>query len=119
MRGFWNHAVLCLSGLFCFYAAVTPTFLFGQAATASISGRVLDASGAAVPGATVETLMPTGDPRELILDTAKEWPADLIVLGSHGLGGFDRFLMGSVSESVAVHAHCSVEVVRGNNSPKP
>ena len=70
------------------------------------------------PGARVETLMPTGDPRELILDTAKAWPADLIVLGSHGLGGFDRFLMGSVSESVAVHAHCSVEVVRGNESPK-
>lgn len=72
----------------------------------------------AVPGATVEILMPTGDPRELILDTAKAWPADLIVLGSHGLGGFDRFLMGSVSESMAVHAHCSVEVVRRNESPK-
>lgn len=72
----------------------------------------------AVPGASIETLMPTGDPRELILDTAKAWPADLIVLGSHGLGGFDRFLIGSVSESVAVHAHCSVEVVRRNRSPK-
>src|SRR5580698_70221 len=53
MKGFWNYVVLCLSGLFCFYAAVNPTLLFGQAATASISGRVLDASGAAVPGATV------------------------------------------------------------------
>jgi hypothetical protein len=53
MRGFRNHAVLFLSGLFCFYAAVTPTLLFGQAATASVSGRVTDSSGAAVPGATV------------------------------------------------------------------
>ena len=52
MKGFRNHAVLFLSGLFCFYAAVTPTFLFGQA-TASVSGRITDASGAAVPGATV------------------------------------------------------------------
>ncbi len=52
MKGFRNHAVLLLSGLFCFYAAVTPTLLFGQA-TASVAGRITDASGAAVPGATV------------------------------------------------------------------
>jgi nucleotide-binding universal stress UspA family protein len=37
----------------------------------------------------------------------------LIVLGSHGRHGLDRMLMGSVSESVALYAHCSVEVVRG------
>ena len=55
---------------------------------------------------------PIGDPRILLLDLAKEWKADLIVLGSHGRRGMDRILMGSVSESVAVHAHCSVEVVR-------
>ncbi len=53
MRGFRNRAVLLLSSVFCFCAAVTPTLLFGQAATASISGRVTDASDAAVPGATV------------------------------------------------------------------
>jgi nucleotide-binding universal stress UspA family protein len=55
---------------------------------------------------------PVGDPRILLLDLAREWNADLIVLGSHGRRGMDRILMGSVSESVAVHAHCSVEVVR-------
>ena len=54
----------------------------------------------------------SGDPRAIILDTAKTWQADLIVLGSHGRHGLDRFLMGSVAESVAVHAHCSVVVVR-------
>jgi nucleotide-binding universal stress UspA family protein len=53
-----------------------------------------------------------GDPRRIILDTAETWQADLIVLGSHGRHGLDRFLMGSVAESVAVHAHCSVVVVR-------
>jgi nucleotide-binding universal stress UspA family protein len=58
--------------------------------------------------------IPTGDPRNMILDIAEAWPADLIVLGSHGRRGLDRFLMGSVAESVAVHAHCSVEVIRGN-----
>lgn len=56
---------------------------------------------------------PEGDPRVVLLDQAKEWGADLIVLGSHGRRGIDRLLMGSVSESVALHAHCSVEVIRG------
>jgi len=53
MRSFRNHAVLFLCGIFCFWAAVGPTDAFGQAATAAISGRVTDASNAAVPGATV------------------------------------------------------------------
>jgi nucleotide-binding universal stress UspA family protein len=55
---------------------------------------------------------PVGDPRVLTLDHAKEWGADLIVLGSHSRRGLDRMLMGSVSEAVARHAHCSVEVIR-------
>jgi nucleotide-binding universal stress UspA family protein len=55
---------------------------------------------------------PVGEPRSFILDAAKAWGADLIVLGSHGRRGWDRLLMGSVAESVATHAHCSVEVVR-------
>src|SRR4029077_1613910 len=56
--------------------------------------------------------MPIGDPPVTILNQATEWGADLIVLGSHGWRGIDRVLMGSVSESVALHAHCSVEVIR-------
>lgn len=56
--------------------------------------------------------IPSGDPRDVILALAQEWSADLIVLGSHGRRGWDRFLMGSVAESVAVHAHCSVEIIQ-------
>jgi nucleotide-binding universal stress UspA family protein len=51
-------------------------------------------------------------PVRAILGMADLWGADLIVLGSHGRRGFDRYVMGSVSESVALHAHCSVEVTR-------
>jgi len=51
-------------------------------------------------------------PARAILGMADLWGADLIVVGSHGRRGFDRYVMGSVSESVALHAHCSVEVVR-------
>ena len=50
--------------------------------------------------------------KNAILDEAKRWEANCIFLGSHGIRGFDRFLLGSVSEAVATHAHCSVEVVR-------
>jgi nucleotide-binding universal stress UspA family protein len=53
-----------------------------------------------------------GDARTIILQEAKEWHADLIVLGSHGRKGLGRFFLGSVSEAVARHAHCSVEIVR-------
>ena len=53
-----------------------------------------------------------GDPKTRIIDHAKEWRADLIVIGSHGLRGLSRLLMGSVSEAVIRHAGCSVEVVR-------
>lgn len=62
--------------------------------------------------------IPAGDARSTILDLAQAWPADLVVLGSHGRRGWDRFLMGSVAESVAVHAHCSVEVTRPRSALK-
>jgi len=65
-------------------------------------------------GMEVSTDVPVDreSPARTILDTAKEWNADLIVVGSHGRRGFDRIAMGSVSEALAMHAHCSVEVVR-------
>jgi nucleotide-binding universal stress UspA family protein len=52
-------------------------------------------------------------PREAIVDEAVEWGADLIVVGSHGYRGYKRFLLGSVSQTVAAHAPCSVMIVRG------
>jgi nucleotide-binding universal stress UspA family protein len=63
-------------------------------------------------GVNVTTAIAQGDPKSIILDDAKTWGADLIILGSHGRKGLDRFLVGSVSEAVLRHAHCSVEIVR-------
>jgi nucleotide-binding universal stress UspA family protein len=54
-----------------------------------------------------------GIPRQMILDVAEQWQADLILLGSHGLSGFARFLLGSTARDVLRQANCSVEVVRG------
>ncbi len=63
-------------------------------------------------GFRVTTSVAKGDARSIILEDAAEWHADLIVLGSHGRKGLDRFFLGSVSEAVARHAHCSVQIVR-------
>ncbi len=63
-------------------------------------------------GFSVTTSVVIGDARNLILDAATEWNADLIILGSHGRTGLGRFFLGSVSEAVARHAPCSVQIVR-------
>jgi nucleotide-binding universal stress UspA family protein len=51
-------------------------------------------------------------PVAAIVREAEAWGADLVVLGSHGRRGFDRFVLGSVAEAVALRSHCSVEIYR-------
>lgn len=53
-----------------------------------------------------------GTPESRIVETAEEMKADIIVLGSHGYNRWEKLLLGSVSDSVIHHAHCSVLVVR-------
>lgn len=65
------------------------------------------------PNASVGPLLvESGDPREVITHKAKELNAELIVMGTHGRRGLMHAIMGSVAESVARSAHCSVLVVR-------
>jgi nucleotide-binding universal stress UspA family protein len=64
-------------------------------------------------GLDVDFKLRQGDARSEIIDEAKEWPANLIVVGSQGHTGLKRWLLGSVAQSVVTHASCSVEVVRG------
>ena len=63
-------------------------------------------------GVMAEAFVREGDARSVIVDEAKDWDADLIILGSHGYTGFKRWLLGSVAQAVASHAPCSVEIVR-------
>ena len=60
----------------------------------------------------ISSEMIQGPPREAIVGEAERWGADLIVMGSRGLGAFNRLLLGSVSSAVVHHAKCSVEIVR-------
>jgi nucleotide-binding universal stress UspA family protein len=76
-------------------------------ASVAMASAHLRAAGFAVGTRIVEA-----DPRTAILEVAEEWQADLIVVGSQGRKGIKRFLLGSVAESVARHARCSVLIER-------
>jgi len=86
----------------------------GEQAQEAVSNaeQVLTTAGLKATGAVL-----SGNAKEVILEEAQKWAADLIVVGSHGRRGFKRFLLGSVSEAVAMNAHCSVVVVRGPARP--
>lgn len=61
---------------------------------------------------TVTSEVIIGHPEETIIEAAKSHNSDLVALGSHGYRGVRRFLLGSVSQAVASHAPCSVQIVR-------
>lgn len=71
------------------------------------------------PSVEVSTVVRISDPKYAIVDEAAHWGpdgADCVFVGATGVRGIERFLLGSVSTHVAMHAPCSVEVVR---TPKP
>jgi nucleotide-binding universal stress UspA family protein len=67
------------------------------------------------PGPTTLAFTPEGSPGQEIVKAAKDWPADMIVIGSHGRSGLGRVLLGSVAEAVMRHAPCPVLIVRGRD----
>ena len=83
--------------------------------------RASQRTGAYFPEWKTETLSLKGSPAREIIASAKEWNADLVVVGSHGCTESKRFMLGSVSHKIANEAACSVRVVRGqawkNGSP--
>lgn len=65
-------------------------------------------------GFKTRALVAQGDPREAIVDTAREHGVDLVVVGSHGRTGLTKLLLGSVASHVVTHAPCTVLVVKLN-----
>ena len=66
----------------------------------------------AAGGSVAQAHLRVGRPEAEITALAEEIGAGLIVVGSRGLGGLRRAMLGSVSDSVVRHAHCPVLVVR-------
>jgi nucleotide-binding universal stress UspA family protein len=64
------------------------------------------------PNSSVTADVLLGPVAGTIIDEGKEWNADLIVVGSHGRTGVQKFFLGSVAERVASHAPCSIEIVK-------
>ena len=64
------------------------------------------------PQLRIETDIVSGIAKEVIIDEAESWGADIIILGSHGYKGLKKLWYGSVSHAVAALAGCTVEIVR-------
>ncbi len=66
-------------------------------------------------GISGEIVQEMGHPVDCIVDAAKREHSDLVVIGSRGMGAFDSFMLGSVSDGVLHHAPCPVLVTRGKH----
>jgi nucleotide-binding universal stress UspA family protein len=75
----------------------------------SALSRSLEAAGASAAGVDVAPVVREGQPSDVLLEEAHT--AELLVVGTRGLGGFKGLLLGSVSQQVAHHAACPVVVV--------
>ncbi|MDR3617622.1 MAG: universal stress protein [Candidatus Obscuribacterales bacterium] len=64
------------------------------------------------PDAQIALRLEFGNASDEIIAAALKWDADLIVLGSHGRQGIERYALGSVSESVVERAPCSIEIIK-------
>jgi nucleotide-binding universal stress UspA family protein len=72
--------------------------------------RALEDAGDAAAGLEVEKVVREGAPVAVLLEEAQD--AELLVVGSRGLGGFRGLLLGSVSQQCSHHAPCPVVIVR-------
>lgn len=78
----------------------------------AVSTEGLDFVTTLFPGWQARADVLIGSPHRMLVKAAKDWPADLVVVGSTGRGGLDRVILGSVSQRVLARARCSVRVAR-------
>jgi nucleotide-binding universal stress UspA family protein len=62
-------------------------------------------------GLSVETVVRDGNPRKAIVAAAKDWSADLIVMGAHHHSAIARLFLGNIALTVMDHSSCPVEIV--------
>lgn len=81
-----------------------------QADALALLDKFVNALDARTPAVDVRTSVEEGNPAKVLIERSQE--ADLLVVGSRGLGGFKGMLLGSVSQHLVGHADCPVVVVR-------
>lgn len=79
---------------------------------AALAQRAAEVVQAFFPGWKVGSEAHHGSPSGEVVSKAEEWGAELIIVGSHGLSGLGRILLGSISHKIVTDAHCSVRVAR-------
>ena len=65
-----------------------------------------------IEGIPLEQKLTSGDPAKVIIKTAEQTDADLIIMNSGGIGAFKRLFIGSVSDHVLHHATVSVLLIK-------
>jgi nucleotide-binding universal stress UspA family protein len=73
---------------------------------------ILKDAATKVEGVSFDKMLEYGSPAEVIIKVAKKADVDIIVIGSRGLSSVRRFLLGSVSDDISLHARSSVLIVR-------
>lgn len=71
------------------------------------------------PAVRWRSLVAEAAPVDAILDTATTWNADLVVMGTHGRSGFNRLMLGSVTEKVLRQTRKPLMTTRWKDSPAP
>lgn len=104
-------------------AALTPEFALVREDLDAERRRdgqaLLDKAAKLLPGGADHVMMlKEGEPIRQIVAAAKEWDADLIVIGTHGRRAVAHFLLGSTAEAVVRHSPCPVLTV-GHDPAKP
>lgn len=79
-----------------------------------ISSRLKEA----LPAADVSFEVRVGDSRDVILDAAATWKADLVVMGARGRRGLSRLILGSVSQTVLLYSPCSTLIARAEDNAR-
>lgn len=98
------------------YAPESSYEQWRRAARAAAEGKVEPlAERARRQGLKARAVILTGSPGEAILEAAKREAVDLIVIGTRGLRGADRFFLGSVASRVVSASTCPVVTVRASN----
>jgi nucleotide-binding universal stress UspA family protein len=104
----WSIPVMMYAGGY--MAGIDPS-TFERAAEAEAADAVEEV-GRAAPEIEVWGDVSNDSPAKALVEASKD--AALLVVGSRGLGGFERLLLGSVSQQVAQHAQCPVLIVRSH-----